>query len=283
MAVLRTITRAEYSPALIGHFALASEAYAHFTSPIRRYADTTVHRALAEYLRQTKNGQDIPRSDADKKRLGDKLRRSPMCPDQDTLVEIGRHITQTEENAAAAESNLRQFLVLQLLSNHLGEEFEGVVTGVTNSGVFIQIDKYLAEGMIKSADLPVGKRGNAGYGQTGGRWRIDPRSGALVHEGTGRSFNVGDTVKVTISAIDLAMRKLDLVVSDAESRQAGKAKRVGEKNNLGGGLGGGGLHIDFDALKGGGMTGAERRSQKSKSRDRGKQDFRKERKDKGKR
>jgi ribonuclease R len=284
MAVLRTLTRAEYSPALIGHFALASEAYAHFTSPIRRYADTTVHRALTEYLKHTSNGKAPPRSDDDKKRLGDKLRRSPMCPDQDTLVDIGRHITQTEENAASAESSLRQFLVLQLLQNHLGEEFEGVCTGVTNSGVFIQLDKYLAEGMIKSADLPAGKRGNAGYGQTGGRWRIDPRTGALVHESTGRSFNIGDTIKVTISAIDLALRKMDLVVADAEGRQAGKAKRVGDQKSLSGGLGGGGLNLDLDMLKDDqGMTGAERRSQKSKARERGKQDFRKERKDKGKR
>src|SRR5206468_8101291 len=63
MAVLRTLTKAEYSPALIGHFALASEAYAHFTSPIRRYPDLTVHRALAEYLGTTDNGQNRPKSD----------------------------------------------------------------------------------------------------------------------------------------------------------------------------------------------------------------------------
>jgi len=61
MAVLRTLTKAEYSPALIGHYALASEAYAHFTSPIRRYADLTVHRALAEYLSRTDNGKNRPR------------------------------------------------------------------------------------------------------------------------------------------------------------------------------------------------------------------------------
>ena len=59
MAVLRTLTKAEYSPALIGHFALASEAYAHFTSPIRRYADLTVHRAMAEYLKHTDNPQSL--------------------------------------------------------------------------------------------------------------------------------------------------------------------------------------------------------------------------------
>jgi ribonuclease R len=283
MAVLRTLTRAEYSPALIGHFALASEAYAHFTSPIRRYADTTVHRALTEYLRHTRNGKDIPHSDADKKRLGLKLRQSRMCPDQETLVEIGRHISQTEENAAAAESNLRQFLVLQLLQNHLGETFDGIVTGVTNSGVFIQLDKYLADGMIKSADLPAGKRGNAAHVMTGGRWKVDPRTGALVHEATGRSFNIGDTLQVTISAIDLALRKMDLVVTDADARQAGKVKRIGDRKSLGGGLGGGGLQLDYDMLKEGGQTGAERRSQKSKSRDRNKQDFRKDRKDKGKR
>lgn len=281
MAVLRTLTKAEYSPALIGHFALASEAYAHFTSPIRRYADTTVHRALTEYLRNTDNGRNVPRSEGDKRRLGEKLQRSPMCPDQDTLVEIGRHITSTEENAAGAESSLRQFLVLQLLQTRIGEEFDGVVTGVTNTGVFVQLEEYLADGLVKTADLPVGKRGNAGYGQSGGRWKIDQRTGALVHESTGRSFNIGHRVKVTIGAIDLALRKMDLFISDPDARQAGKAKRVGGKPSDGGGLGGGGLAIDLDVLKGG-KTGAERRSQRSKGRERSKTDFRKERKDKGK-
>ncbi len=294
MAVLRTLTRAEYSPALIGHFALASAAYAHFTSPIRRYADTTVHRALTEYLRLTDNGKNRPRSDDDKRRLGEKLRESKMCPDEETLVQIGRHISTTEDNAESAERDLRQFLILQLLQNHLGESFDGIVTGVTPNGIFIQLDKYLADGMIKVIDLPTGREGrpqNQGRGDGGGggggggpgRWRIDQRTGALVHEQTGRSFNIGDRLSVQIAAIDLALRKMDLAVADPRSRDSGKAKKVPVKTDAAA-LGGGHINIDFDVLKGrGGQTGSERRSQKSKSRDRGKTDFRKDRKDKGKR
>ncbi len=284
MSVLRTMTKAEYSPALIGHFALASEAYAHFTSPIRRYADTLVHRALTEYLKHTSNGSNAPKSDVERRDIGDKLRRSNACPDFETLKGIGGHITRTEENASDAEHSLRGFLVLQLLSNHVGENFDGIVTGVTHNGIFVQLDKYLADGMIKSTDLPTGvKEGHPQYrAGVGGRWKLDPRSGALVHEQSGRSFNIGDKVTVTIAAIDLAMRKMDLLVTDAKARDTGKAKKAPPSKAAGGlGLGGGGLNIDFDAIKYG-KSGSERRSQKSKSRERGKTDFRKERKDKGK-
>ena len=157
-AVLRTLTKAEYSPAQIGHFALASEAYAHFTSPIRRYPDLTVHRALAAYLKLTKNGDDPPRNEKDRDHLGERLR--DMGPEkgietQDELVNIGRHCTRMEENASGAEWSLRQFLVLQLLSNHIGESFPGTITGVSARGVFVQIDKFLCAGMIPSEQLPV--------------------------------------------------------------------------------------------------------------------------------
>ncbi|MBZ0173119.1 MAG: VacB/RNase II family 3'-5' exoribonuclease, partial [Phycisphaerales bacterium] len=155
MAVLRTLTKAEYSPAHIGHFALASEAYAHFTSPIRRYADLTVHRSIEAYLRATNNGENRPTDDAGLAALGKELRGDHDCPPEAALVEIGRHITATEQNAESAERELRQYLVLQLLSEkHIGDVMPGVVTGVTPRGIFIQIDKYLADGMIKKEDLP---------------------------------------------------------------------------------------------------------------------------------
>src|SRR5207302_120567 len=114
------------------------------------------------------------------------------------------------------------------------------VTGVTNSGAFIELDKYLADGMIKTADLPVG------HGNTGGRWSIDPRSGALVHQGTGRSFAIGDRVSVTIAAIDLALRRMDLAIADPKARDAGKPKKIGAAaggvGGPGGGAGGGHLN-----------------------------------------
>jgi ribonuclease R len=104
MAVLRTMTKAEYSPALVGHFALASEAYAHFTSPIRRYADLTVHRALAEYLKHTENGRKRPRSDHDKRRWGD-LMRFRGLPAETMCSSSGRHAGMREDNAEAPSVN----------------------------------------------------------------------------------------------------------------------------------------------------------------------------------
>ncbi|MEX2219585.1 MAG: VacB/RNase II family 3'-5' exoribonuclease [Phycisphaerales bacterium] len=265
MAVLRTLTKAEYSPALIGHFALASEAYAHFTSPIRRYADLTVHTALGEYLRATDNAKRRPKTDEERTKLGRKLREK--LPDEATLVQVGRHITTTEENAEDAERQLRQFLVLQLLEKHIGESFRGVVTGVSARGVFVQLDKFLVDGIIKITDLP----GDPTRGGGTPLYKIDQRSGALVDQKSGRSFNMGDTVVARIANVDLARRQLDLVLEDAASRAAGKAKKpVPEK------VAGGMAHSNFKPLRFDGMTGEQRRSRKSKSRDKGKKQHRRE-------
>ena len=263
MAVLRTLTKAEYSPALIGHFALASEAYAHFTSPIRRYADLTVHRALAEYLKMTNNGQNPPRDEGGFAALGKKLRDKPDCLDEGELIDIGRNASTQEVNASDAEDSLRRFLVLQLLSEHIGEEFTGVITGVNHKGVFVQLDKYVIDGFVKSSDLP----GDVTRGNQVPFWKVDGRTGALVDERSGRSYNMGDTVKVSVVSVDLPRREMELVVTDGASRAAGKIKLA---NPLGGGMGGGkgtGFgNMDF----GRGMTGSQRRSAKSKNRDKGK-------------
>ncbi len=290
-AVLRTLTRAEYSPADIGHFALASDAYAHFTSPIRRYADLTVHRALGAYLEQTDNARKRPRSEHQRIALGRtlmELGEKKGILEEDELVEIGRHITTTEENAEAAERDLRQFLVLQLLTNHLGESFPGLVTGVTGSGVFVQIEKYLAEGMIKSSDLPTGQ--GAGPGAWSGRWLIDSRSGALVHQGTGRSYSMGDKVSVTIAAIDLALRRMDLIITP----QGGRGREMGKGKPQAAAAGGGvkrpgkltgpGKHAPGgdDFFHRNRLSGSKRRSKKSKQLDSAKPDHRSRRR-KGKR
>jgi ribonuclease R len=271
MAVLRTLTKAEYSPAAVGHFALASGAYAHFTSPIRRYPDLTVHRALAAYLERTDNGHDRPQSETQKSNLGSRLRDE--LPDQDTLVTVGRHCSSTEENAAGAERDLRQFLVLQLLADKIGEVFSGVVTGVSPRGVFIQIDKYLADGLIKREDLP----GDITRSKIPPNWRIDSRTGALVDANSGRSYNMGDTVQVTIGAVDLSRRQLELLIADPESRAAGRAKatgglKLGSESNFGGLEGGRGAGFK--------TPGDVRRSKKSKSRDRNKTDYRRDNKKK---
>jgi len=276
-AVLRTLTRAEYSPALVGHYALASDAYAHFTSPIRRYPDLTVHRAIAEYLHKTENGSKPPRSEAEQKRLGERLLESKNCPDHDALVNIGRDCSVTEANAASAEESLRSFLVLQLMEQYIGEQFQALVTGASNAGVFVRLDRYLIEGMIKSADLPAGRDARPG------QWRIDQRSGALVNLSTGRSFKAGDRVNVTITKVDLALRQMELVIVDDGSREKGKPKKAYDAKGraltqLDDGtvaLGGGALNLDWDTIKHGSKSGSSGRNQKSKGRDRGKTDHRK--------
>ncbi len=270
MAVLRTLTKAEYSPAHIGHFALASDAYAHFTSPIRRYPDLTVHRALGEYLKQTNNGKNPPHSDKEKKALGKKLNQTPACPDDEALRQIGSQCGRTEDRAEAAERELRNFLVMQLMSEHIGAEFPGVITGVTNSGVFVRLDKYLVEGLVRTQDLPTPEK-------WGGRWRLDQRTGALVHEGSGRSFKLGDRVAVIVAEVDLARRQMELLISDESAK---KREGVGKALKLGGAGGGIGSAegAGFDASR----TGSQKRSQRSRSRDKRKKDYRQDRKNKRK-
>ena len=271
MAVLRTLTKAEYSPAKVGHFALASGAYAHFTSPIRRYPDLTVHRSLEEFLRRTNNGDAAPRDERAWRNLGNELAATPACPDVDKLTDIGRHCTKREENAESAERELRSFLVLQLLTTKMDEEFDGVVTGVSPRGIYVQIDKYLADGMIQTKDLP----GDVTRSSAPPRWQIDQRTGALVDANSGRSFNMGHLVKVRILEIDLSKRQMNMAIADAEGRAAGKAKQVLPK------LGGGDKFGGIGEGKGagfGGMTGSERRSRKSKSRDKGKGNHRRDKK-----
>ncbi|MCA9300255.1 MAG: RNB domain-containing ribonuclease, partial [Phycisphaerales bacterium] len=267
MALLRTLTKAEYSPALIGHFALASEAYAHFTSPIRRYPDLTVHRALKAFLLRTANGEHAPKNEKAWLNLGKDLRDDPLCLPEDALVELGRSCTTTEQNAEDAERDLRQFLVLQLLETKIGEVFNGVVTGVTPRGIYVQIESYLADGMITKEDLP----GDVTRDAKPPKWKVDDRTGALVDANSGRSYNMGDTVKVRIAAVDLAKRQLDLVIDDPASRAGGKAKPLKFDSGFDGGLGG---------AQGAGFKqpGGSRRNRKSKSRDRGKENRRDKRK-----
>lgn len=272
MAVLRTLSKAEYSPAPIGHFALASDAYSHFTSPIRRYADLLTHRLLQDYLALTNNGQKPPKGEKEMKLLGRKLSDTESFIPQEELVTIGRHISDTEANAADAERELRSFLVLQLLSNKVGEVFDGVVTGLNTRGIFVQIDKYLADGFIKVEDLP----GDTTREGKTPKWITVKDTGALVDKNSGRSFNFGDRLRVQIAAVDLPKRRLELLVADAESRAAGKAVTKGVKG-LTLGQGGGGL----DPTEGAGfkkLPGGTRRSRKSKSRDRGKKDYRRDKK-----
>jgi len=179
IAVLRSFEKAEYAPSHIGHYALASTNYCHFTSPIRRYADLLVHRVLEYYLQ---NRIDLAK--------------------QETagldLVETGKHISFTEQRAEDAEKELTAVLILQMLSKRIGDELDCIVTGLTNFGVFVQSKKYGIEGLIQMSDL--------GSGQ----WKFNKRTQSIIGQ-TGRHIRLGQSMKVRIVSVNIPARQLNVV------------------------------------------------------------------------
>ncbi len=212
-AVLKTLSKASYSPAMIGHFALASDHYTHFTSPIRRYPDLTVHRAIQAFLELTDNGRNVP---GGKKRKGfaGKLADDARVLDEGQLIEVGRHCSQTEVESEAAERELRDFLVMQFLeAHHLGDEFTGVITGMSSKAVFVSIEQFLVEGQVAISELP-------NPGGKADRWIAHRDTGRLVAKRSGASIGVGDVVTVLISRIDLPDRHMDLLITKMPDRMS---------------------------------------------------------------
>lgn len=200
LAVLKSLTRAEYSPEPIGHYALASEHYCHFTSPIRRYADLTVHRLLDAYFaaRDLSGGSRGGRKRA-------KIDPHDV-PSFDDLVEVGRHLSFNERRADDAERELRQVKLLELLKDKIGEVYTGVITGITNFGIFVQIQTYLVDGLIRYENL------------LDDWWDVDAKSGVVRGQRTGTKIGIGDVVNVFIVRVDVARRELDLAVSEVLGR-----------------------------------------------------------------
>ncbi|MBW8014734.1 MAG: ribonuclease R [Planctomycetes bacterium] len=182
--ILRSLQKAEYAPLHIGHFALASVHYAHFTSPIRRYADLLLHRLLDCYLEHKLNMIGL----------------EEVLPEV-TLAEIGNHISLTEQNAINAERELKNVLVLELFSEKVGEEIDCVVSGITGFGIFVQCMKYGVEGLIELADLGLDE------------WKYDRRKQAVIGLHSGKSVHLGNEMKVRILSVNVPARQLSLGLS----------------------------------------------------------------------
>jgi ribonuclease R len=179
LAVLRSFEKAQYAPLHIGHYALASTHYCHFTSPIRRYADLLVHRLLQCHLEG--------RTDAAKR----------MAVAQD-LAETGRHITFTEQRAEDAERELVTVLILQMLSKRIGDELGCVVTGLTGFGVFVQCQKFGVEGLIKLEDLGPD------------HWQYDKKHQCIMGGNSGQTVRLGQPLRVNVAAVNVPARQLSL-------------------------------------------------------------------------
>lgn len=196
LAVLKSLTRAEYSPVTEGHFALASTHYTHFTSPIRRYTDLHIHRLVRAYVEARDSG---PAKRKGKVRL-------EGTETYDELVLLGRQLSFTERRSESAERELRQVKVLQLLGGKIGEDFDGVVTGITNFGIFIQLTEYLIEGLIRYEDL------------LDDWWDVDEKAGVIRGQRTGRRIGIGDTCRARVVRVDPARRELSLAIAEIKSR-----------------------------------------------------------------
>jgi len=201
LTVLRSFEKAQYAPLHIGHYALASKHYCHFTSPIRRYADLMVHRTLECYLQN-----------------------KPALKEQEqNLVETGKHISFTEQRAEDAERELTTVLTLQMLSKKIGEQLDCVVTGLTGFGVFVQCKKFGIEGLIRMAAL--------GPDQ----WKYNEKTQCIVGEHSGRSIRLGQAMKVRIVSVNVPARQLDvspveLLAKEPKQRRNSKPKKKQTKN-----------------------------------------------------
>ncbi|TVR68931.1 MAG: ribonuclease R [Spirochaetaceae bacterium] len=176
---LKSLPKAVYSTANTGHFGLAFEAYTHFTSPIRRYPDLVVHRILKRC---------IARNDAGKES------RTLM----EELEEVCIHASERERSATEAEREYTRLKSLEYLSEKIGRTYEGVISGVAAFGVFVQLHRYLVEGLVHVSKL--GKD----------RFQLNRDGYQLVGTETGTAYTLGDRVRVRLKSVNLAERKADL-------------------------------------------------------------------------
>lgn len=182
--LLRSLSRAVYSPENLGHFGLGLEEYAHFTSPIRRYPDLLVHRAIRHVLRGGKP-KDYAYSKAD-------------------MVQLGEHCSTNERRADEAVRDVMDWLKCEYMLDKVGQTFTGIITTVTSFGIFVELDDVFVEGLVHITALPKDYYEHDELGQQ------------LVGERTGRIYRVADKVDICVARVSLEDRKIDFEIDRAE-------------------------------------------------------------------
>lgn len=171
---LRSMRRARYAAENVGHFGLGLDAYLHFTSPIRRYPDLVVHRALVRWMRGSSHG------------------------DPADLQAVASHASARERRAEEAERESLEAKKIRYMERHVGDEFEGTISGVTSFGLFVALDSVLTEGLVRLSAL------EDDY------YRFDPDSHSVTGRRTRRRYRLGDRIAVRVVRVDTEARKIDL-------------------------------------------------------------------------
>jgi len=167
--------KAYYTSKKIGHFGLAFEHYAHFTSPIRRYPDLITHRMLQDYLTKKKSF------------------------DYGEVEKMASHSSKQEQKATSAERASIKYKQVEYMANFKGEEFDGVISGVTDWGIFVEIIENKCEGMVRLRDMK------------GDHYNFLPEKKKVVGQRTGKSYSMGQQVRIRVKNTDLAKRNIDFV------------------------------------------------------------------------
>jgi ribonuclease R len=187
--ILRSLSQAQYHPNNLGHFGLALKEYAHFTSPIRRYPDLLVHRAIRHILKGGSTG-NYPYTETE-------------------MLAIGEYSSMAERRADEATRDASDWLKCEYIQDKVGESFDGIITGVTSFGVFVELRNIYVEGLVHITSLP------KDY------YRFDAVSHKLTGERSGRVFQLADEIRVTVAGVSLESRQIDF--ESADSEDAGKA------------------------------------------------------------
>ncbi|KAG0194662.1 hypothetical protein DFQ28_007808 [Apophysomyces sp. BC1034] len=217
--LLRSMQQAVYSPDNIGHFGLAYETYAHFTSPIRRYPDLLTHRAIRavlagkKYQPHVSGDVELNTSLAPHARVPKRDDGRPRGRSQDAIwEELGLHCSANERRADEASRDVEAWLKCYFMRDKLGEEYGGMISGVTPFGIFVQLDSLFIEGLVHVTEL------GADY------FQYDEIKNELRGERTGIRFRLSERVRVQVSRVDLDARKIDFrLVREASAKPTARA------------------------------------------------------------
>ena len=203
MVMLRSLSQAVYSPEEAGHFGLGFASYTHFTSPIRRYPDLIVHRAIKSRIHNPEATKDL----VSPKVHDPELAEYPY--DYARMEQLGEHCSMTERRADDATRDVMAWLKCEFLRDHVGEEYDGIIGAVVPFGFFVELSDIYIEGLVHVSTL------------SGDYFHHDAVKHRLIGERTAVSFRPGDEVRVRVVRVDLEDRKIDLeLVSTPRRRKA---------------------------------------------------------------